>query len=187
MAVILEDWRYRQLEGLGVRPSTFGHDPDRFRLYGKTIGHPTNRDGKYVYASSPIEFNEKARVVRTISGSIYTLGKCGVLNEEEQFRFIRRDVIRNKNATPPPAIQPTTSSTRLEPTPPHTPTTPARAPTNTDHTVISLGDIDLLVEREMEVNELMAADPVPSEEVEPGRMVFEVADDDVERVEHIDD
>lgn len=199
MTVILDDWRYRQVEGLGVRPTTWGEDSDRFRLYGKTFGHPTNRDGKYVYASAPVEFNEHTRIVRTVSGSFYKLGKCGVPNEEEQFRFIRRDVLRNRKVEAPPEVK--TTPVPAAPVKAATPT-PVRKPAD-NNTIISLNDIDgdedhafgrvfghdndgrhidLVIEAEMKAREMPEAHPVAAPEDVEGREVF-----DADEVQHAED
>jgi hypothetical protein len=103
MAVILEDWRYRQLDTTKVKMSSIGrlasHSDDGLRLYGRTIGHPTNRDGKYVYASPVVEFDAMTRTVKTSTGSEYRLGLCGG-DEAEHLKHLQRDVLRNRKSAP---------------------------------------------------------------------------------------
>jgi len=81
------------------------NDQLRFRLYGKTIGHPTNPDGRYVYVSAPVEFNELTHTLRTASGREYQLAKCGGADEAEHLEYVRKDILRNKRL-PPSQIKP---------------------------------------------------------------------------------
>jgi hypothetical protein len=105
VAVILDDWRYRWMDGVEDRKARFNlslekHEQLRFRLYGKTIGHPSNPDGREVFVSAPVFFDEKTLALRTASGREYTLGKCGGADESEHVGYIRKDILRNKKYAP---------------------------------------------------------------------------------------
>ena len=77
-------------------------DQRRFRLWGKTVGHPQNPDGRYVYVSPPILFHEHTRTLMTASGREYKLGTFGGADEAEHLAYIFKDIQRNKRYAPTP-------------------------------------------------------------------------------------
>jgi hypothetical protein len=93
------------MDGVEDRSARFNltldkNDQLRFRLYGKTIGHPSNPDGREVFVSAPVFFDEKTMTLRTASGREYTLGKCGGADAAEHLGYIRKDILRNKRYSP---------------------------------------------------------------------------------------
>jgi hypothetical protein len=137
MTVTLDDWRYRHLDRADSRLAHVGRplyrdQDDNLRLYGKTIGHPTNRDGKYIYASAVVEYNPATRIVKTISGSEYRLGTCAA-DEAEHMKHLQRDVMRHRKVKPPGP--PPVAAIKPKPVAPASGNIPPR---NTLNTVINL-------------------------------------------------
>lgn len=71
----LENWCYIVEFGCGY---------DKWRLHG-------DRNGRAIFTSTPVEFDEVNGIVTTASGSKYRLGNCAG-NEEKQKQYIRDDV-----------------------------------------------------------------------------------------------
>ena len=146
MAVLLEDWRYRQMQEEKFTLANLGSSRNEtpVRLYGKTVGHPSNRDGKYLFVSPPVYFNEATRIVKTASGSEYQLGCCGG-NEAQEFHFIRMDVLRNVSEKPA-SPQAKTPAVITAPVPP-----PAKAKAVAKEPEDDETDLDSLIEKAIDL------------------------------------
>lgn len=85
MSMILDNWQYFIIMQCGG---------DIWALHGERIGHPT-LDATFGPVSTPVEFDEENMTIKTYSGSIYRLGRCaGILEQQKQ--YIREDVERKK-------------------------------------------------------------------------------------------
>ena len=62
--VILENAKYEMELGCGS---------DVWRLQGNVFGHPKFDDGKAVFVSTPVEFNEETNELTTASGRQYVI------------------------------------------------------------------------------------------------------------------
>jgi hypothetical protein len=67
---------------------------DRWLPYGQVINHPNFPSGRYVYTSSPVEFNQEAMTFKTASGREYKIGSC--LCEEKLVKDMSEAVKENQ-------------------------------------------------------------------------------------------
>jgi len=170
MAAILEDWQYRRMAADRIQLNSLDfstpHDAEPVRLYGRVFGHHSTRDGKYVYLSPPAYFNEAQRIVRTVSGSEYKLGRCAQ-KESAQIALLRTDVLRHVNAGNDAAPATSVALPENAPTTRHT---PHHDDDDDEHT-----DLDALLEDALGSQSAPPASPGSAPASTPGKKIYDAS------------